>query len=387
MASLICSTAERACRRQERKGCLQIWGTGHMYGHQVPLTLTCLRDCKPSRTESTCSLARADNETCREARSFCILCLRWPIRVKLVEVDKCCSCRGAGSADGANWKSHAVLDQMYLSDGTGGGHLLAMTMIQYWGVHTVVIEGVHGLQGGQGETVWGKRDPENRRVRDWHCTPHQHRDTYKVGQCEAILHKLEDSQPRHSNNPLTKLPCRVGSQLMSIGRLKNLQRYSSLLARHRTTLPASLCSPMSSSNDSNLRQRAKTTTRTLHTSHTHSHSHGGHGHSHGHDETQALMSALSGSADAGSRITLIGLGANVGLTLTKGAAGWVMGSAALLADAAHSGSDLLADIVTLTTYRISRRPVSATHPFGYGSECWCSSNTAQQTYSFRLHAL
>jgi len=40
--------------------------------------------------------------------------------------------------------------------------------------------------------------------------------------------------------------------------------------------------------------------------------------------------------DRGSRVTLIGLGANVLLTSAKGAAGWYMNSAALLADAGHS---------------------------------------------------
>jgi divalent metal cation (Fe/Co/Zn/Cd) transporter len=40
--------------------------------------------------------------------------------------------------------------------------------------------------------------------------------------------------------------------------------------------------------------------------------------------------------DRGSRVTLIGLGANIVLTSAKGAAGWFMNSAALLADAGHS---------------------------------------------------
>lgn len=102
--------------------------------------------------------------------------------------------------------------------------------------------------------------------------------------------------------------------------------------------------------------------------HSHSHSHSHHHGSSGAEEAAALLSALGGNADAGSRITLIGLGANVGLTVTKGVAGYALGSAALLADAAHSGTDLLSDIVTLTTYRMSRRSPSASYPYGYGSE-------------------
>lgn len=42
------------------------------------------------------------------------------------------------------------------------------------------------------------------------------------------------------------------------------------------------------------------------------------------------------AGDRGSRITLIGLFANVGLTAAKGAAGVYMHSASLLADAGHS---------------------------------------------------
>lgn len=45
---------------------------------------------------------------------------------------------------------------------------------------------------------------------------------------------------------------------------------------------------------------------------------------------------LASTGDRGSRITLIGLMANIGLTASKGAAGWYMHSAALLADAGHS---------------------------------------------------
>src|SRR5882757_1352974 len=40
--------------------------------------------------------------------------------------------------------------------------------------------------------------------------------------------------------------------------------------------------------------------------------------------------------DRGSHLTIVGLGADVLLTSTKGSAGWYMNSAALLADAGHS---------------------------------------------------
>ncbi|KPV74136.1 uncharacterized protein RHOBADRAFT_37097 [Rhodotorula graminis WP1] len=116
-----------------------------------------------------------------------------------------------------------------------------------------------------------------------------------------------------------------------------------------------------------LRQRTPATTR----SHS-GHSHGAHSHSHGGlDETAHLSSAFTSlrnpsQLDPGSRITLVGLVANVGLTVVKGVAGYVLASSALLADAAHSGSDLVADVVTLVSYRIGRWAPSHRYPYGYG---------------------
>ncbi|KAG0185018.1 hypothetical protein DFQ28_010085 [Apophysomyces sp. BC1034] len=66
------------------------------------------------------------------------------------------------------------------------------------------------------------------------------------------------------------------------------------------------------------------------------------------------------------QITLIGLAANVGLTVSKGAAGWMMNSASLLADATHSFSDLLSDFVTLYTFKMSRKTPDQLYPYGYG---------------------
>ncbi|KAG8854540.1 hypothetical protein FRB91_003351 [Serendipita sp. 411] len=84
--------------------------------------------------------------------------------------------------------------------------------------------------------------------------------------------------------------------------------------------------------------------------HTHSHkptlsvsSLASHSHTHGDDsdeehtgEAMMLLEALKGRGDAGSRVTLLGLGANIGLTVLKGVAGWYLKSAALIADAGHS---------------------------------------------------
>ncbi|PWN50893.1 hypothetical protein IE53DRAFT_386781 [Violaceomyces palustris] len=111
----------------------------------------------------------------------------------------------------------------------------------------------------------------------------------------------------------------------------------------------------------------------------HSHSHGvagwlggGHSHSHSHahegsvEEADKLLAALKGKGDRGSNITVAGLVANLGLCGTKGVAGLYLNSAALLADAAHSLSDMFSDLVTLFCWKMSQKPPSETHPLGYG---------------------
>ncbi|KIJ67917.1 hypothetical protein HYDPIDRAFT_107454 [Hydnomerulius pinastri MD-312] len=94
----------------------------------------------------------------------------------------------------------------------------------------------------------------------------------------------------------------------------------------------------------------------------HSHSHDDHDHAH---DAEQIVQALQGGGDRGSRITLIGLFVNVGLTGAKGLAGWHMHSASLLADAGHSLSDLLGDFVTLFCWKLSRKPPSGRYPYGF----------------------
>ncbi|KAF7984208.1 hypothetical protein HWV62_15996 [Athelia sp. TMB] len=94
----------------------------------------------------------------------------------------------------------------------------------------------------------------------------------------------------------------------------------------------------------------------------HSHSHGDDGHGHGQEK---IIEALQGGGDRGSRITLIGLFSNVALTGAKGAAGWYMHSASLLADAGHSLSDLLGDFVVLFSWKLSRKSPSQRYPYGF----------------------
>jgi hypothetical protein len=65
-------------------------------------------------------------------------------------------------------------------------------------------------------------------------------------------------------------------------------------------------------------------------------------------------------------VTVIGLLKNVVLTLGKGVIGVTANSQALLADALHSLSDIVADLVAMATLRIARLPADKDHPYGYG---------------------
>ncbi|KAJ3179501.1 mitochondrial metal transporter [Gaertneriomyces sp. JEL0708] len=67
----------------------------------------------------------------------------------------------------------------------------------------------------------------------------------------------------------------------------------------------------------------------------------------------------------GTRVTVAGLGLNLGLTAAKGVGGVLWHSSSLLAEAVHSLSDLLSDFVTLFTYKKARQPPNRTFPYGY----------------------
>ncbi|EJD03426.1 uncharacterized protein FOMMEDRAFT_28909 [Fomitiporia mediterranea MF3/22] len=139
-------------------------------------------------------------------------------------------------------------------------------------------------------------------------------------------------------------------------------------------LPASSASSTSdeSDDDSHSHSSVHSHSHSHSNSHSHSHSHsvfGSHSHSRDdepHQDVEGIMQALQGKGDRGSRITLLGLVVNVGLTGAKGAAGWYMNSAALLAEAGHSASDLLGDLVTLFAWRFSRRTPTLKYPYGFG---------------------
>lgn len=65
---------------------------------------------------------------------------------------------------------------------------------------------------------------------------------------------------------------------------------------------------------------------------------------------------------------------NIGQTTYKGILGVISGSAALVADAMHSGADVVATLVTITSVKISSRKPSDDYPYGYGNIQFISSS-------------
>lgn len=65
-------------------------------------------------------------------------------------------------------------------------------------------------------------------------------------------------------------------------------------------------------------------------------------------------------------VTAMGLLKNIVLTLGKGVIGFTANSQALVADAMHSLTDIMADLVAMATLRIARLPADREHPYGHG---------------------
>jgi cation diffusion facilitator family transporter len=73
----------------------------------------------------------------------------------------------------------------------------------------------------------------------------------------------------------------------------------------------------------------------------------------------------AGRAAQGIRAAALGIAANLGLIVLKGSIGLVGHSEALIADAVHSGSDLLNSCIALASFLYSRRPPDWNHPYGH----------------------
>ena len=66
------------------------------------------------------------------------------------------------------------------------------------------------------------------------------------------------------------------------------------------------------------------------------------------------------------RVTIVSVVAAMGLVTLKLSVGLLTGSLGLLSEAAHSGLDLVASIITFFSVRIAGRPADANHPYGHG---------------------
>jgi len=66
------------------------------------------------------------------------------------------------------------------------------------------------------------------------------------------------------------------------------------------------------------------------------------------------------------RTTIIGGIANFVLLVFKFVAGFISGSAAMIADAVHSFSDFITDIIVLVFVRLSHKPADEDHDYGHG---------------------
>ena len=66
------------------------------------------------------------------------------------------------------------------------------------------------------------------------------------------------------------------------------------------------------------------------------------------------------------RVTFIGSFVNMLLLIFKFVAGFVGHSAAMIADAVHSLSDFVTDIIVIVFVRISSKPVDSSHNYGHG---------------------
>lgn len=102
-------------------------------------------------------------------------------------------------------------------------------------------------------------------------------------------------------------------------------------------------------------------------SHTHSHSlFNSHSHSHSNSAAAIGGHTTAAGGPAALRVTLLGLTANVLMAVVKFMAGTALHSQALLADALHSASDLVADAVTLLTVVTAGAVSIDNFPFGAG---------------------
>src|SRR3954447_244591 len=72
--------------------------------------------------------------------------------------------------------------------------------------------------------------------------------------------------------------------------------------------------------------------------------------------------------DESRKTVLVALAANIAIAIAKLAAGLIRGSAAMLAEGAHSVADTANQLFLLASLSFSKRKPDVEHPFGYGKE-------------------
>ena len=80
----------------------------------------------------------------------------------------------------------------------------------------------------------------------------------------------------------------------------------------------------------------------------------------------SVASLGAGRSHGSTRSLIVAFVANLFVAAAKLAAGLITGSAALLAEAAHSLADSTNEVMLGVSFRRARRPADAEHPFGYG---------------------
>ncbi|KAK8953351.1 Metal tolerance protein C1 [Platanthera guangdongensis] len=85
------------------------------------------------------------------------------------------------------------------------------------------------------------------------------------------------------------------------------------------------------------------------------HSHGNHHHHH-----------ISEGRETAEGIFRLGLAADVALSIGKAITGYICGSTAIMADAAHSASDVVLSSIALLSYKAAKAPKDKEHPYGHG---------------------
>jgi cation diffusion facilitator family transporter len=78
----------------------------------------------------------------------------------------------------------------------------------------------------------------------------------------------------------------------------------------------------------------------------------------------------SDRSEASFRTVLVAVGINLAISVAKGIAAALTGSAALWAETLHSVADTGNEVLLFVGVRRSDRPADARHPFGYGQERW-----------------